>query len=118
MFPLYEARLALNVSPQSVDQTLVEIIGGFQLSGSSLQFSKEVLFIDGAIEFAENLFAFVVAVAFGIWVESAYRVFVFFGKTAQRLLFEDPGAFLDSHSGARSHKVRSDIFSCRPEILL
>lgn len=107
MVPLYEVRLTLNVGPQPVDQSLVETIGGFQLSRSSLQFSKEVLFIDGAIEFAQNLFTFVVAVAFGIWVESAYRVFVFFGKTVRRLLFEDPGAFFDGHSGIRSHKVRS-----------
>ncbi len=107
IFPLYEARLALNVSLQPVDQSLVETIGGFQLSGSSLQFNKEVHFIDGAIEFAQNLLTFVVAVAFGIWVESAYRVFVLFGKTARRLPFEDPGTFLDGHSGARSHKVGS-----------
>jgi len=107
MFSLYEARLALNVSSQPMDQSLVETIDGFQLSGSSLQFSKEVLFIDDVIEFAQNLFTFVVAIAFDIWVESAYRVFVLFGKTARRLPFENPGAFLDGHSRARSHKVES-----------
>ncbi|MCJ1455925.1 hypothetical protein MMC28_006282 [Mycoblastus sanguinarius] len=70
---LHKARLALNVSPQPVDQNLVETIGCFQLSGSSQPLSKEVLFIDSAIELAQNPFTFVVlaAVAFGIWVERA-----------------------------------------------
>ena len=43
---------------------------------------------------------------FSIWIESRYRVFVF-GRTLRQLFFEEPGAFLDGHSGDWSYKFRS-----------
>lgn len=43
---------------------------------------------------------------FSTWIESPYRVFVF-GRTPRQLFFEEPGSFLDGHSGNWSYDFRS-----------